>query len=249
MNWQSAIGFISTLALLFPILLIVYFRLFKYNHYLAIMIYFGLTVAVNMMSEGIIKIPKNSLRDWAFLNNLLDAPLMLFFLMLFSTSADKTRRMKICIVLIILFEAIVIAFFGLSMKTITIVMGPCLSFTFIVAFFFFIQKVKQSLIHTKALGKAFMVAAITFAYGCFGILYLMHYVLAIDDTKNIFLIYYAVTMIYCAFFSVGLIFENRRLKKREELLQTRKELLMFFSDEKKTIKPKTNDTNWEWKMR
>ena len=106
--------------------------------------------------------------------------------------------------------------------------------------------VKRSFTHNKFIGKAIVASGLTFAYGCFAILYLMHYVFTLPDIANLFLIYYFITMIYCGLLSVGLYLESKRKKKLEELLITRKELMRFFSDEKK---PATqNRITGQWKL-
>jgi hypothetical protein len=235
MNWHAAIGIISTLALCVPVVLIIAFKLYRYNNYLALLLYCLLAFIYNLMTEDLMKVPRPFERGWGIVNNLLDAPLMLLFLMPFSKSQAQLNRLKIYFGLFLCFEIVVLSMYGLTVKTITLVMGPGLAMTFIIAFVLFINKTKQSLIHPKAIGKAFIAAALTFAYGCFVLIYLMHYVFAIDDIPNIFLIYYLVTIIYCSLLAIGLIYEKKRIRKMEELLITRKELIRFFSDE--TTKP------------
>ncbi len=252
MNWQFAIAIISALALFVPVILITIFRLYRYNNYLALLAYCLMTLGYNLipLTREFVKIPASTVRNWGVINNLLDMPLMLLFLMLFSTSATHKMRMKIYLAVFIVFEIIIVGLYGLTIKAVTITMGPGLVLIFSIAFFYFIRKVKQSILQNKALGKAFIAGAITFAYGCFGIIYLMHYVIAINDIPNIYLIYYIVLTVFSSVLTTGLILENKRLKKREELMLTRKELEEFFSDQKKKIEAKENtNTKWEWKPR
>lgn len=239
MNWHSAISIISTIALFLPVILILSFRLYRYNNYLALMVYAAAAFIYNLMTSNLLVVDRAFERGWGLINNLMDAPLMLTFLMLFSTSVSQKKRMKIWIVLFVAFEIVVVSFFGLTIRTITIVMGPALAVVLCFAFYFFIQKVKISIAHNKALGKAILTASITFAYGCFAILYTMHYVMAIDDIPNIFLIYYLVTIVYSILLGVGIVFENKRIRKMEELLHTRKELVRFFSEERPLLGRKT----------
>ena len=233
MNWHAAIGLLSTLALFAPVLIILIFRLFPYKNYQALFFYCLLAFLYNLMTENMVTVSRNFERNYGIINNLLDVPLMLLFLMAFSTSVAQTKRMKIYLAVFISYEIVVFFLKGMSVKTITIVMGPGLILIFGLAIYFFVARVKQSFIHPKAVGKAVIASAVCFAYGCFGIIYIMHYVLALQDVPNIFLIYYVVTIIYCTLLSIGLIIESKRKRKLEELLITRKELLRFFSDEKK----------------
>lgn len=247
MNWPAAIGIISSLALFLPVIIIIFFGFFRYKNYLALLIYCLLALVYNLMTEDIIATTGNIEKVWGIVNNLLDVPLMLLFMMIFSTSATQTFRMKIYLAVFVFFEIIVISIYGLNIKTITIVMGPGLALILVIGAFFFVMKVKQSIIHKKALGKAFLTAAIVFAYGCFSFIYIMHYILALDDISNIFLIYHLVTIVYCSLLATGLIIEKKRVKKLGELRVTRKELMQFFNDEKKPSSP-PNSTNAQWKL-
>lgn len=238
MTWQYAIALFSALAFLIPVILIVTNRLYRYNHYFALLIYCLITLGYNIMilSRAYIEISLEFVRGWGLINNLLDMPVMLMFLMLFATSQAQKFRMKIYLAVFVLFEIVVLFTYGFNKKAVTITMAPGLLLIFSIAFYFFIRKMKQSLLQNKALGKAFITGSITFAYGCFGFLYLMHYVLAVDDLKNIMMIYYIVVTIFSGLLTTGLILENKRLRKMEELMQTRKELIQFFSDERKPLR-------------
>lgn len=247
MNWPAAIGIISSAALSLPIIVIIFFGFFRYKNYLALLIYCMLALVYNLMTEDIITTTGNFEKVWGIVNNLLDVPLMLLFMMIFSTSAAQTFRMKIYLAVFICFELIVLFIYGLSIKTITIVMGPGLALILVIGAYFFFMKVKQSIIHKKALGKAFLTAAIVFAYGCFSFIYIMHYILALPDVSNIFLIYHLVTIVYCSLLSTGLIIEKKRVKKLGELRVTRKELVQFFDDEKKPSST-SDSTNAQWKL-
>jgi len=247
MNWLAAIGIISSVALILPVIIIIIFGFFRYKNYQALLIYCLLAFVYNLMTEDIITTTGNIEKLWGIINNLLDVPLMLLFIMIFSTSAAQTFRMKIYLAVFVCFELIVIFLYGLSIKTITIVMGPGLVLILIIGAFFFFMKVKQSILHKKALGRAFLTAAIVFAYGCFSFIYIMYYILALPDVSNIFLIYHLVTIVYCSLLSTGLIIEKRRVKKLGELRVTRKELIQFFNDEKKQSPPR-DSSNAQWKL-
>jgi len=172
-------------------------------------------------------------------------PLMLTFLMYFVPSSIVVKRMKIVLALFILFEIILIVLYGITVKTITLTMGPGLVIVFAFALYYFVYTVKRSFVHNKFVSRAIIASSLTFAYGCFFIIYLMHYVLRLQDIPNLFLIYYFITTIYCGLLSVGLYMESKRKRKLEELLITRKELMRFFSDEKKPAAPKGITGQWK----
>lgn len=125
-------------------------------------------------------------------------------------------------------------------------MGPGLALVFGYSLYYFVYTVKRSFVHNKFIGKAIIASSLTFAYGCFIIIYVMHYVLTLDELDNLFLMYYFITIIYCGILSVGLYVESKRKKRLYELLITRRELMKFFSDEKKPATP--DRVTGQWKL-
>lgn len=246
MNWHSAIGILSTVALFAPVFVIVATRLIRYRQFLPLFIYCALAFGFNLMTEHLVNVPKVIERFYGIINNLTDMPLMLSFLAFQIASSVQVKRMKILLAAFIVFEVVLIILFGITVKTITLTMGPGLIIVFGYSLYYFVYTVKRSFIHNKFIAKAVIASGLTFAYGCFIILYLMHYVFALQDIPNLFLIYYFITIIYSCLLTVGLYLESRRKKKLEELLVTRKELMRFFSDEKKPSTP--GRITGEWKL-
>lgn len=237
MNWHSALGILSTVALFAPVFIIVATGLIRYKQYFPLFIYCILALGFNLMTEHLVNVPKTVERYYGIVNNLSDMPLMLSFLMFCIPSSAQVKRMKLLLAAFILFEIILISFYGLTIKTITLTMGPGLAIVFGYALYYFVYTVKRSFVHNKFVSKAIIASGLTFAYGCFIILYLMHYVFTLNDVSKLFVIYYFITIIYCGLLTVGLYMESRRKKKLEELVVTRKELMRFFSDEKKPVTP------------
>lgn len=247
MNWHDAIGILSTIALFTPVCVIVVTGLIRYKQYLPIFIWCVLTFGFNLMTEHMVSVPKTIERYYGIINNLTELPLILTFLIFqVSSSSFHIKTMKILLAAFIVFEIIMIAMFGITVKTITLTMGPGLLIVFAYSLFYFVYTVKRSFVHHKFIGKAIIASALTFAYGCFIIIYIMHYVIALQDIPNLFLIYYFITIIYCTILSVGLHIESKRKKKLQELLTTRKELRSFFADEKKPATP--NGITGQWKL-
>jgi hypothetical protein len=198
------------------------------------------------MTEHLVNVPKTFERYYGIINNLTDMPLILSFLIFQVASSFQIKAMKITLLAFIIFELILISLFGITVKTITLTMGPGLLIVFGYSLYYFVYTVKRSFVHNKFIGKAIIASSLTFAYGCFIIIYLMHYVFVLPDIPNLFLIYYFITIIYCGILSVGLYIESKRKRKLHELLITRRELLRFFSDEKK---PATRERiTGQWKL-
>ena len=245
MNWQDAIGILSTLALFTPVLVIVVTKLIRYKQYFSLFIYCVLAFGFNLMTEHLVNVPKSVERFYGITNNLTDMPLMLGFLFFQIPSSLQKKRMKILLCAFMVFEIVMIFMYGITVKTITVTMGPGLVIVFGYSLYYFVYTVKRSFVHNKFVGKAIVASALTFAYGCFIIIYLMHYVFNLKDISGLFLIYYFITIIYCIILSVGLYIESKRKKKLYELLITRKELMSFFSDEKKPATPKGITGQWK----
>ncbi len=245
MNWHDAIGILSTLALFTPVFILVVTKLIRYKQYFPLFIYCVLAFGFNLMTEHLVNVPKSVERFYGITNNLTDMPLMLGFLLFQIPSSVQRKRMKILLGAFIVFEIALIIMYGITVKTITVTMGPGLVIVFGYALFYFVYTVKRSFVHNKFVGKAIVASALTFAYGCFIIIYLMHYVLNLQDLSSLFLIYYFITIIYCIILSVGLHIEGKRKRKLYELLITRKELMRFFSDEKKMAAPKGATSQWK----
>ena len=246
MNWHSAIGILSTIALFAPALIIVVTKLIRYKQYFPLFIYCLLAFGFNLMTEQMVIVPKTFQRHYGIINNLVDMPLILSFLIFQIASSRQIKMIKILMGAFILFEVVLVLLFGITIKTITLTMGPGLVLVFGYSLYYFVYTVKRSFVHNKFIGKAIIASSLTFAYGCFIIIYLMHYVLTLPDLNNLFLMYYFITIIYCGILSVGLYIESKRKKKLYELWVTRRELMKFFSDEKKPATP--NKVTGQWKL-
>ena len=244
MNWHDAIGILSTIALFTPVFVIVVTRLIRYKQYLPLFFWCALTFGYNMMTQHLVSVPKTFERYYGIINNLTETPLILTFLIYQVSSSFHIKTMKILLAAFIVFETIIVAMFGITIKTITITAGPGLMILFAYSLLYFTYTVKRSFVHNKFIGKAIIASALTFAYGCFIIIYVMHYLIELRDLPGLFLIYYFITIIYCAILSVGLYIESKRKKKLQELLVTRRELRSFFADEKKPATPKGITGEW-----
>ena len=234
MTWNSIMGFISTLALFLPILLILVLRLGTYRSFPILLFYFLTVFIYNLMKEGYINANADVVYFWGICNNLLDAPLMLMFLSYFSPSAMFTRRLKILILLYIVFELSVILLVGFNVEAITYILGPGLLIVFALCLFFFIRQSKVVITNKKAMGKTLIVASQAFAYGCYGILYVLFYIIKTPLIADAFLIYFIVVTLSSIFLCTGITFERKRIQKLFELKKARKELHNIYKDSKPT---------------
>lgn len=232
-------GFVSTLALFLPILLIITLQLFTYKSFPVLLIYFVLVLVNTLMTEGYVRSNANFAYYWGVGNNLLDAPLMLLFLSYFSTSAKFTRRLIVAILSFIAFELAVILVVGFNVGAITIVLGPGILIVFVLSLFLFIRQSKIAITNRKAIGKTLITASLVFAYGCYGILYLLFYLLKTSQVSDAFLVYFFVVTFSSLTLSAGIIFEKKRIQKLFELKKARKELHHIYKDTKTAASFKT----------
>jgi hypothetical protein len=235
MTWNSTMGLISSVALFLPVFLIVYLKLGRYKTFPALLFYYSTVCIYNVLSLGYIDIDPRLIRYWGLTNNLLDGPLMMTFLIYFSTSAAFTKRMKTIIAAYIAFEAIVLAFGGLNVQSITIILGPGILITTAFCIIFFSRQTKITIVHRKATGKALIAASLLFAYGCFAILYLMYYIIKVQQVDDTILIYFLVATISSIVISAGIFLERKRIRLLNELKITRRELSDIYATEKKPV--------------
>lgn len=242
MTWNSAMGFISSVALFLPVIFILVLRLGAYRSFPALLVYYALVFIYNLFTENYVHVSTEFERNWGLTNNLLDAPLMLFFLTYFSPSSTVTKRIKILIIALMVFDALVIGLRGYNVNSLTIIMAPGLISVLTFCLYFFVRQTKITITHRKSSGKAIMAAGLLFAYGCYGIIYLMYYVfnkILVNDVADTFLIYFLVTTFSSVLICVGIAMERKRVQKLNELKITRKELSMVYKESQPTPSGKT----------
>lgn len=237
MSWNAVLGIISTLALFTPVVIVIVERMYRYKSFLALLIYYSLAVIYNLMSENIIPLPAHVVSKSGIINNLLDTPLILLFLISFCGSDLMIRRIQASIIIFIVYELVIITIMGLTVETSTYVLGPGILLTLVFSSYLLLRYIRTAILHSKARGKAMMLAAVLFSYGCFSLIYLFYYILKTPYVEDSFLVYFLVTILSSTLMSSGLLIERNRIQKLDELKTTRKELNEFFSpDANKTAK-------------
>ncbi|MBK6936249.1 MAG: hypothetical protein IPH18_04690 [Chitinophagaceae bacterium] len=246
MNWTFTIGVASTISLFLPVFFITALKLTRHKSFLALFVYYVSVVVYNLLTLQIIGVSHDVLLYWGLANNLLDAPLMLYFFLYYSSSIRFYRRTRWLIIAFVTFEALVIVIKGFNSNAISVILAPGILLTLFYSMRFFAKHGKLAIRHGKATGKAMIAAALVFAYGCYGLLYLMYYVFKVhvvngvvneqyvDDT---FLIYYLCTVFSSLLLTAGIVFESKRVHKLNELKVTRKELQMIYTNAPKMATP------------
>jgi hypothetical protein len=244
MTWNSIMGLMSTLALFLPVFFIFVFRLSTYRSFTALFIYYISVFIYNLLTENYITASSEVVYYWGITNNLLDVPLMLYFLTYFSGSKKFLQRMHSVVLSFLVWEAVILMIKGFNVGAITIILAPGLPLVFGYCLYFFSRQVKLAIVHRKAAGKAMIVSGLLFAYGCYAIIYLMYYVFKAQlDANNqvkpqyvedTFLVYFMVTFLSSLLISAGIFIERKRIHKLVELKITRKELSAIYPETKRT---------------
>jgi len=229
----SSLGIISSIVLFAPIIIILTLKLFTNRSFLALAAYYLMVSVQNLMKQNIIITPKWLYQSFGIINNFLDAPLILLFLIYFGTSALMNKRIMWGILIFLGFEAIILCIYGFSIKTVKIILGPDIAIISMLSLVFFLRNVRLAITHSKSLGKAFMISSVLFSYAIFSLVYIFYYLMKNDDyKKDAQLVYYLVTILSAILMSIGILIENKRIKRLDELKNTRKELATIYGERK-----------------
>src|SRR4030095_16239089 len=125
------------------------------------------------------------------------------------------------------------AIFGFNVRAIRIILGPDIALIVAISFYFFMRNVRLSVANPKSLGKAVMASSVFISYAIFSIVYIFYY-LAKDVQYRVDaeFIYYLVSILAVLLMSLGILIENKRIKKLDELKHTRKELATIYGEKK-----------------
>jgi len=236
MNWFNTVGMISTFSLFLPVLFMVACRLTWYKSFPALLVYYAITFAFNLLSIDFFKTDKTFIYYHGVATNFLDAPLMLSFMTYFSKTALFRKKMKMIIPFFLLFEIIVIIFNGFNIKSAIIVLGPGLLLVLCFSLLFFVHQAKITIVHQKAAGKALIVASLLFAYGGYSFIYVVYYLLKTPYKTDTFLVYYLISIFSSVLIAIGIVYERKRVRELMELQTARKELKVIYrrAEEKET---------------
>lgn len=233
MSWNLLLGILSTVAMFVPAAIIVIMRLYCHKSFVALFVYYILAVFSNLLTQHFIILDRDMLRKAGVIINLFDTPLMLSFLLFFSTTSIIAKRIKISIAAFILFELIIIAIYGLTKEAVTYILGPGILLIVILSCVFFFRQVRITIMRRKSAGKVLMISSLLFSYGSFSLVYLFFYIMKTKYVEDAFLVYFLVTIFSSLLLSAGLLIEKERILKLSELKTTRKELSIVFGNNEK----------------
>lgn len=230
MNWKEIMGIISTVALLLPVVLVLAYRLYRLRYFIALGVFYLLSSVYNLMSENYISVNPEFRKIFGITNNFLEFPLMFIFIGYFSFSVQFAKRIRYTVLLFLLFEIAAIVIWGYKKEAMVVVMAPGLSLLLFFSTWFSLRQIKIAITQGKAVGKALMTTALLFAYSCYMLIYIFYYIINSKDVADIFTMYFIAATFSSLVLSVGIIIESKRIKKLEEIKQTRKELNMIYDN-------------------
>lgn len=228
MTWLSMVGLLSSIALFIPIIIILSFRLAWYKSFPALLVYYFFVSGYNFLALDFVHADRTFLYYYGVINNLLDAPLMLTFMTYFSRTAVFRKRLKLFISVLVLFELIVIAIVGFNIEAAIIALAPGLSVILVLGLLFFVHQVKITVVYQKAAGKAFITAALLFAYGGYIFIYIVYYLFKTPHKEDTLVVYYLVSTFSSLLISTGIFLERKRVKQLHELKIAREELRVIY---------------------
>jgi hypothetical protein len=234
-------GLIASIALCLPIIMLFTTKLTWYKSFPALFFYFLFVFTYTITKMGYIETNKVFLYYHGVTCNFLDTPLILSFLLYFSTTTGFRRKLQLVTVGFILFEVVVILLTGYNTRATTIVLAPGLILTLVIAALFFIHQVKLAVVYHKAVGKAVIISSLLFAYVGYAFVYAVFYVIKPVFKDDAHLVYFLITIVSSVAMAIGIFVEKARVKQLHEVKTTREELKAIYEEErteKKTTAPR-----------
>ena len=122
-SWNHILGTISTTALLLPVFLILSKKLYDNRSFFALLLYYLFSFAHNLVRDQVVPVSETFRQQFGLVNNYLDLPLILFFLMMFVDDLKMKKFIRISIVGFLVYEAIILLSMGVNFHSTAWVMG------------------------------------------------------------------------------------------------------------------------------
>jgi hypothetical protein len=234
MNLTYVLNLMVTIALIAPITIILTSRLLKKKTFALLAVYYFITFAFNLMILEFIKATPVMINNSAIINNLLDGPLMLGFMLVLVPKSREKRIITGLILCLLIYNTTVFAITGFTNTTVQICLGPSLiiCFIFSVRYFLYYTKINLRRQGNNVNGKALISGALVAMYAAYLFVFLIYYVIKTNTIVDAYIIYCLITMFSVGCMSFGLVREIIRLRKIDEVQTTRKELAILYEEEK-----------------
>lgn len=235
MSLFKLMGLASTLALAIPIIILISARLTWYRSFPALLFYYLILLTFNLLLLDYIKVDYSVKYYHAVVNNLLDTPLILSFLLYFSKTLAFRKKLVIAILSFIAFEIIIVMIYGFNTTATTIILAPGLIISLVISLLFFIHQVKIAVVYHKAAGKAIIAASLLFTYVGYCFVYSVFYLIKPAYKDDAHLVFFLITIFSSIAMSVGIYLERKRVQQLIELQTTREELKAIYGEQTKKM--------------
>ncbi|MCR6719289.1 MAG: hypothetical protein NVV59_03140 [Chitinophagaceae bacterium] len=232
MTLYETMGWASTIAVLLPISLLLYFKLALYRSFPALLFFFGILFICNLLLLDIVGNYNRLRAVQDVLHNTLVAPLTIVFLSYFARCLANRRKMVLIAMAVLVYEVVVVSFNGFTDQAIRLSTAPGLLIALVFGLYFFAQQVKLTIMFQKALGKALLASLMLFATIGFSYIYVVRYFISPEYRSDADFFHFIVSLVVAVGVAVGLIFERKRVQQLEELRIAREELKEIYADEK-----------------
>ena len=232
MRLFDVMGLVSTIALVLPIIILLRFKLAWYKSFPALLAYYVILFSYNLFLVKYIPVGKDVQRYHGIVNDLLYAPLVLYFLTYFSSNVQARKRMLILFYALIGFEAVILVIFGFTTQASKIITAPGLLLALAFSAYFFINRVKITIMHHKGIGKALIVSSLFFSVVGASYVFGVFYFTNAPSKEDAHVVFFLISVISSVSMSIGLFFEQGRVKHLEELRTVRNELKALYGEDK-----------------
>ena len=227
------LNLLTTIALILPITIILFSRLLTKKTYAFLMIYYLSTFIFSLMILEIVKVSSQVISISGIINNLLDGPLMLCFMILLGYNTREKKTIKGLVVALLIYNITILSITGFTNTTIRISLGPSLLICLILSIRYFIYYSKINLRRAGSdNGKTLISGALAVSYSAYMFIYLIFYVFQNYPIIDAHIVYCLLTIFSVSCMSVGLYKKVLRWRKIEEVQIMRKELAVLYETEK-----------------
>jgi hypothetical protein len=206
-DWYYLIGIIHACTLSLVLIIILWKKLFFQKSFFALFLNYLVTFFYSLILLDAFPVSDNFKHNFGLINNLVDIPLMLFFLTLFMKGGILFKTITKTILLFVLIEIIILLILGAGKKAETVILGPGILLVLFYSMSAFVPQIKAGINQRRETGKAFMITSVFFAYCCYSVVYLLFYIFQSPQKADVYAVYHLASLLSALLMATGLILE------------------------------------------
>ena len=211
-SWIYWFGLVTLSCMLLPAIVVLVRRQFNAG-YIALSVYFLFTFIYNLLLIAFPNFPRDIRRNIGVVNNFLDTPLIMLFLIQFASSVGVRKLLKVVLMGFVAFEMGIVMLFGLTVKSITIFSGPGLLLILGFSFYFFTSHIRFAITQRKDIAKTLMISGLLFGYAVYFMVYLFYYIMETPNKVDALIIYLLASIVASVLLASGLMKERSIVAK------------------------------------